>query len=114
MQRIGRFIVAGQLGRGGMGVVLKATDPDGRTVAVKLITKAHPDALARFERESRLLSSFDEKEGVVPLLEVGTAEGHPFLVMPFIEGGTLRDRLARGRLGTEETLKIGRALARAL
>src|SRR5205823_1550498 len=52
--------------------------------------------------------------GFVPLLDVGTTESGPFLVMPLLRGGTLRDRLGRGPLEAAEAVALGRALAGAL
>ncbi len=101
------------VGQGGMGAVFKARSPEGALVAIKLLSRVDAAARARFERERRLLASFSEADGFVPLLDAGEAEGNPYLVMPFLEGGTLRDRL-RGPLGVAETLDLARALAAAL
>jgi serine/threonine-protein kinase len=114
-------IVAGyeigeELGRGGMGAVLRARRvADGRDVAIKVLHRNAPGStIARFERERRLLASFGEAEGFVPLLEQGeTAEG-PFLVMPFLAGGTLRERLKRGPLAIGDSIALARTLAAAL
>ena len=111
--KIGNYEVLGELGRGGLGVVYKARAVDGREVAVKVVLKASREALARFEREQRLLDSFTEEEGFVPVLDSGTEKNAPYLVMPLIPG-TLRQRLDRGPLSVEETRKIGRALATAI
>jgi serine/threonine protein kinase len=112
---IGPYEVLGSIGRGGMGIVFKARSPEGRVVAVKqLIAEAAPSGAARFERERRLLGSLTDQEGFVPLLDAGVAPGGPFLVMPFLPGGTLRRKLASGPLGVDETLRVGRRLADAL
>ncbi len=104
-----------EIGRGGMGAVFKGRSPDGDAVAVKiLLHPEHRKLLARFEREKRLLEELGVEAGFVPLLESGEAPQGPYLVMPFIEGGTLRDRLRRGPLSVEDTAKLGRALAAAL
>ena len=112
--KIGPYEVLGELGRGGMGVVYRARSSPGEEVAVKLLVKTDPEKLARFERERRLLGTFTAREGFVPLLDAGKTSEGPYLVMPLVPGGTLRDRLARGALGIEETLALGRALAAAL
>ena len=112
--RIGPHEVLSELGRGGMGAVFRARSPRGEAVAVKVLLRLDAARLARFERERRLLGSFTAREGFVPLLEAGTHEGTPYLVMPLLEGGTLRERLAAGPLGVDETLSLGRALAAAL
>ncbi|MBI3724794.1 tetratricopeptide repeat protein, partial [bacterium] len=74
---------------------------------------AKTSSLERFEREMRLLSSFEEKDGIVPLLDAGESENGPYLIMPFIGGGTLRERLKRGPLPVAETVALGKALASA-
>jgi WD40 repeat protein len=112
---IGGYAVEREVGRGGMGVVLRARAPDGRTVAIKLLLHASkPEARARFGREQRLLASLGERDGFVPLTGAGDSPRGPFLVMPFLEGGTLRDRMSRGPLGVEEARALGVALATAL
>jgi tetratricopeptide (TPR) repeat protein len=111
---IGPYEVLGELGRGGMGVVYRVRAPDGREAALKLLVKADPDAIARFERERRLLASLGEDEGFVGLLDAGTSPEGTWLVMPLVPGGTLRRRLEAGALGVEETVALGVDLARAL
>ncbi|HZU95249.1 MAG TPA: bifunctional serine/threonine-protein kinase/formylglycine-generating enzyme family protein [Planctomycetota bacterium] len=108
--RFGPYELLEKVGEGAVGVVHRARAPDGRVVAIKIFRGA---ALARIERERRLLASLDE-DGFVPLLDTGTAAGREFLVMPFLEGGTLRSRIEKGPLGVNETVALGRALARAL
>ncbi len=113
--RLGRYEVLSELGRGGMGVVYRARSDDGREVALKVLARTEPAHLARFEREQRLLSSFQEADGFVPLLDSGSAGGTPYVVMPLVPGGTLRGRLAeRGRLTADETAALGRGLGAAL
>jgi serine/threonine-protein kinase len=112
---LGPYQVLGELGRGGMGVVMRGRAPDGRDVAVKvLINQAKTDALARFDRERRMLSAFTEAEGFVPLLDAGSSPQGPFLVMPFVSGGTLRDRMKRGPMPIDDCVAIVLALARAV
>ncbi len=113
--KLGRYEILEEVGRGGMGTVFRARSPEGGDLAIKLLSRpARADAAARFERERRLLASFGEAEGFVPLLDAGLAPAGPFLVMPFLPGGTLRARLSRGPLEIEETLELGKALAGAL
>ncbi len=112
--RIGPYEVLDEIGRGGMGAVYKARAPDGREVAVKVLLNAHGDGVARFERERRLIGSFTARDGFVPLIDSGVFEAGPYIVMPFLAGGTLRDRLERGPLAIEETIALGVALASAL
>src|SRR5277367_2725619 len=97
-----------------MGVVYRARSASGEEVAIKALTRVDSAKLARFERERRLLGTFTARDGFVPLLEAGTTNDGPYLVMALLPGGTLRDRLERGPLSIEETLTLGRALAAAL
>src|SRR5436190_2046618 len=99
-----------------MGAVFRGRSPDGRAVAVKVLLRPDSrDVLARFGRERRLHESLREEEGFVPFLDSGESASGPFIVMPFVPGGTLRQRLDEvTRLGIEETIELGRALAGAL
>ena len=112
--RVGAYEILSKIGEGGTGSVFRARGPDGRELALKLLRHSDEDALARFERETRLLGSLGESEGYVPLLDRGRTREGAFLVMPFLAGGTLRDRLERGPLSVAETLDLGRTLARSL
>ncbi|MBL4847313.1 MAG: serine/threonine protein kinase, partial [Planctomycetes bacterium] len=112
--QIGRYTVDGELGRGGMGVVLRVRDPAGRVVALKLLEKDRSDRAERFAREARLQEQLGEAAGFVPLLDIGTSAHGPFLVMPLLPGGTLRDRLLAGPLGVDEAVELTTTLADAL
>ena len=114
---VGSYPVLGHLGRGGMGIVYLGRDPRlGREVAIKLLsTRLLRDsaALARFEREARLLASISHPNvAVVHSLE--HAEDAPFLTMEVIEGATLAERIADGPLGLETSLDMARQIAAAL
>ena len=112
--RLGDYELLGMVGEGGAGTVYRARASSGAHVAVKILKRGSSAADARFARERRLLGELGEGAGFVPLLDAGEAAGSTFLVMPFVEGGTLRARLQRGKRSVEETLALGRALARAL
>ena len=112
--KIGPYEVLGELGRGGMGIVYRVSGPDGREVALKLLARTDAATLARFEREKRLLDSLGEEDGFVVLLDSGIAPEGPWLVMPLITGGTLREKLERGPLGLEAAVALATTLARAL
>src|SRR4051812_38459191 len=114
--RLGAYEVMGEIGRGGMGVVLRGRGPDGRDVAIKVLLKPGArDALPRFEREMRLLAAVGgEEAGFVPLLASGESREGPWLAMPFVGGGTLRDQLDEGPLPIDRVVTLGRALADAL
>ena len=112
--KIGPYEVLAPVGQGGMGVVHQARGPDGALVAIKLLLRVSDERVARFDREKRLIGVFTARDGFVPLLDSGMSERGPFLVMPFMGGGTLRDRLRKGPLGVDETLALGRTLAEAI
>jgi tetratricopeptide (TPR) repeat protein len=97
-----------------MGVVYRARSPQGADVALKLLARVDRERTARFDRERRLLGALGEADGFVPLVDAGEAREGPFIVMPYLAGGTLRDKLACGALPVEEALSLGVALSRAL
>jgi serine/threonine protein kinase len=114
---IGPYRVLEQLGQGGMATVFKAyhTALD-RCVALKVL---HPvfledkNFLARFEREAKLIARLEHVH-IVPVYDFSNHEGQPYLVMKFIEGETLKARLAHGPLSAHETLEIVVAVGSAL
>ncbi len=113
--KLGPYEVVSQIGRGGAGLVLRVRAPDGRDLALKVLASGtSPEVRARFERERRLLASFGEADGFVPLLDVVETPNGSGLVMPYVAGGTLRARLEDGKLGVDATVTLGRALASAL
>ncbi len=112
--KIGPYDVMEELGRGGAGIVYRVRTPDGRDAALKVLVKADAGTFARFERERRLLASLGEAQGFVGLLDAGSSPGGPWLLMPFVPGGTLRQRLQAGPLGVEETVALGAKQATAL
>lgn len=107
-----------RIGSGGFAVVYKAFQPAfKRPVAVKVITVDVDDrARRRFERECEALGVLSEHPGIVTVHDAGfNAEGRPYLVMSYLSGGSLADRLARnGALGWADTLRVGGQLAGAL
>ncbi|HZU95091.1 MAG TPA: protein kinase, partial [Planctomycetota bacterium] len=111
--QLGRYTVEREIGRGGMGAVYRGRAPDGRPVAIKLLLRpGSRDAAARFDRERRLLAEIGH--GFVPLLDAGATAQGPYLVMPFVGGGTLRDRIERGPMPLDEAVSLGTALATAM
>ena len=111
---IGPYEVLSELGRGGMGVVYRVRASGGDVAALKLLSRAGPESLARFERERRLVAALGEEEGFVGLLDAGASAEGPWLVMPFVPGGTLRARLDAGPLGVDEAVALGIEVASAL
>jgi Protein kinase domain len=105
-------------GRGGMGVVYRATDLDlERTVALKLISAELSDNSGfrrRFEAESKIAASLDHPN-VIPLFHAGEHDGLLYLVMRYVEGEDLRDEIAmHGRLSPERAVSITAQIASAL
>jgi serine/threonine protein kinase len=115
--KLGPYEILSPLGAGGMGEVYRARDSKlGREVAIKVLPEEftqHPQKLARFEREARLLAALNHP-GIATLYGVEEAENQPFLVMELVEGETLADRIARGALPVDEALKISQQIAEAL
>ncbi len=95
----GRYRLDALLGRGGMAEVFRATDTKlARTVAVKVILATHAAEehfLERFLREARMVASL-EHPNILPVYDFGEEGGVPFLVMPYLSGGSLRERLRAG------------------
>src|SRR3954447_8836469 len=91
----GRYRLDELLGRGGMSEVWAATDKElGRRVAIKLLA---PDAdTARFEREARAVASLAHPN-IVQLYDYGQDEGRPYMVLEYVPGGTLEERLAAAK-----------------
>ncbi len=112
-----RYVIERELGRGGMAVVFLAQDiKHGRPVAIKVLRPELAAALGteRFLREIETSARLNHPH-IVPLYDSGDAEGLLYYVMPYIEGETLRDRLARdGRLSLSEALHIVREVGSAL
>ncbi len=116
--RLGPYEILAVLGRGGMGIVLKARDPAlGRTVAIKVLTPTlshHPAARRRFDREARAVAAVGH-EHIVAIHAVDEFRGLPYLVMQYVPGRSLQEKLdTSGPLEVREILRIGTQAARAL
>ncbi|HEV8630230.1 MAG TPA: protein kinase, partial [Thermoanaerobaculia bacterium] len=112
----GRYTVVSELGRGGMGVVYRARDAVlSRDVAVKLVPPqlVGPATRERFQREAQLVARLDHP-AIIAIHDFGDHEGSLFLVMPVVEGRSLRDLLAHGPRPTAEVLELGIQIAEAL
>jgi serine/threonine protein kinase len=108
--KLGPYEIQSPLGAGGMGEVYRARDTRlERTVAVKILP-SHlsdiPEAKQRFDREARAISSLSHPN-ICHLYDVGSQDGTDYLVMEFLEGETLADRLLKGPLPSEQVLKWG-------
>jgi predicted Ser/Thr protein kinase len=115
----GRYVIEARIGRGGMGVVYRATEPGlDRQVAIKLIAPEFADDQKfrrRFERESRLAAAIEHPHAV-PIYEAGEHDGALFLAMRFIDGTDLRTllRVEGGRLDQARAARIVDQVAGAL
>ena len=107
---LGPYEIQSPLGAGGMGEVYRARDTRlDRTVAVKILPahlSVNPEARQRFDREARAISSLSHPN-VCHLYDVGTQGGTSYLVMEYLEGETLADRLSKGALPLNQLLKYG-------
>ncbi|CAA9548432.1 MAG: tolB protein precursor, periplasmic protein involved in the tonb-independent uptake of group A colicins [uncultured Thermomicrobiales bacterium] len=117
---LSRYRIEAQIGRGGMASVYRATDPAfRRTVAIKVLAPhlaRDPQFVERFLREAHS-SAHLQHPHIIPVYDVGEQDGLAFLVMQYVDGGTLRDRLngqEGKRLPTAEALAILRPVALAL
>ena len=108
--KLGPYEIQSPLGAGGMGEVYLARDTRlDRTVAVKILPShlsANPEAKKRFDREARSISSLNHPN-ICTLYDVGQHDGVEFLVMEFLEGETLADRLMKRPLPPDEVLTCG-------
>jgi len=116
-ENVGAYRIAKQLGQGGMATVFKAYHPAlDRYVAIKVMHPAFtgdPNFLARFQREARIVAKLDHPH-IIPIYDFAEHRGHPYLVMRFIEGETLKARMERGPLEIHEVLHITQAVGEAL
>jgi serine/threonine-protein kinase len=116
---LGPYEILAPLGAGGMGEVYKARDTRlDRTVAIKILPEAlaaDPDRRARFEREARAIAALSHPH-ICTIHDVGRHEEIDYLVMEYLDGETLADRLAhaKGPVPLEQVLKIGADIADAL
>lgn len=116
-EKIGRYEVKSELGRGGMATVYRAVDPNsGREVAIKVLPREmmhDPQFRSRFEREIKMIASL-EHPAIVPVYDVGDIDGQPYFVMRFMTGGSLSDLIEKGSIPIEETAKIVEKIAQGL
>src|SRR5215471_18037157 len=115
--RLGPYEILAPLGAGGMGEVYRARDTRlDRIVAIKVLPdhlSSNPELRQRFEREARAVSSLNHPH-ICSLYDVGHQDGIDYLVMEFIEGSPLSNRLENGALPTEQLLRYAIQIADAL
>jgi len=113
----GPYSIVAPLGAGGMGEVYRAKDTRlDRTVAIKVLSAgftADPDSKRRFEREAKTISSLNHPH-ICVLYDIGHQQGIDFIVMEYVQGETLAQRLERGPLPLDQTLRYGAQIAAAL
>lgn len=116
-QKFGRYIIKSEIGRGGMATVFHAYDPRfERDVAIKVLPKEFlhdPQFRTRFEREAKTIALL-EHPAIVPVYDFGEEEGQPFIVMRYMSGGSMSERIAQGPVSLEETVQLFNRLAPAL
>jgi len=115
--KLGPYEIQSPLGAGGMGEVYRALDTRlERTVAIKVLAShlsSSPELKQRLEREAKAISSLNHPN-ICQLYDIGSQAGTDYLVMEFLEGETLAQRLRKGALPLNEIFKIGVAVAEAL
>ena len=117
-EKIGIYEVKAELGRGGMATVYRAYDPRfEREVAVKVLPSellhSDPQFRLRFEREAKIIAQL-EHTAIVPVYDVGEADGQPYFVMRYMNGGSLSERIKAGGLTVEDAARILGAIAPGL
>ena len=114
---LGPYEVLAAIGAGGMGEVYKARDTKlDRDVALKILPDAFvndPERLARFQREAKVLASLNHPN-IAAIYGLEDEGDSPALVLEYVEGPTLQDRIAKGPIPLDEALPIARQIAEAL
>ena len=115
--RLGPYEIVSPLGAGGMGEVYRALDTRlQRHVAIKVLPthlSSNADLKQRFEREAKAISGLQHPH-ICTLFDVGSQDGVDYLVMEYLEGETLADRLKRGPIPIAQLIKMGIELSEAL
>src|SRR5688572_5194065 len=119
-KKLGRFEIVEHLGSGGMGEVYRARDPKfRRDVAIKILPADYtkdPERLQRFEQEAQAVGMLNHPN-ILSVYDTGMTDGSPYLVSEYVEGETLRHKIAAGaiphRKAVEYALQLARGLAAA-
>ena len=117
-QKFGNYTILGPISKGGMSIVYRATQESiGREVAVKVLLKSLVEQdesfLERFYREVQIVARLQHPH-ILPVHDFGVHEGEPYIVMAYLKGGTLSDRIKQGPMSLSEVLAITAQIAGAL
>jgi serine/threonine protein kinase len=114
---LGHYQITSQIGKGGMGEVFQAKNKKlGRNVAIKVLPDEFArdsDRVARFQREAKVLASLNHPS-IAAIYGLEVSDETDFLVLELVEGETLSERLSRGPIPVEESLKLAQQIAEAL
>lgn len=115
--KFGRYEIKSEVGRGGMATVYYAYDPNfEREVAIKVLPSEFlhdPQFRVRFDREAKTVALI-EHPAIVPVYDFGEEDGQPYIVMRFMAGGSLADKLKKGALRVSQVIQMLSVLAPAL
>jgi tRNA A-37 threonylcarbamoyl transferase component Bud32/streptogramin lyase len=116
-QTIGQYRVVEKIGEGGMGAVYKADQPSiSRAVVIKVLASSfaeHPEARDRFRRELEMITRLEHPH-ILPVYDYGEVNGSPYIVMRFMTGGTLHERMHSAGFGRAEAVRLLDQIALAL
>ena len=116
-EKIGRYEVKSELGRGGMATVYRAYDPSfDREVAIKVLPREmlhDAQFRSRFEREIKMVAGL-EHPAIVPVYDVGNEDGQPYFVMRYMTGGSLSSWILKGKFSIQDTARIIEKIAQGL
>ena len=116
VKTLGKYTLGPLLGQGGMGVVYRSVHPQlNRPIAIKVIRSnvTDPQAHQRFMREAQLVAGLVHAH-IIRIFDIDVQDGQPYIVMDFVEGQSLEQRLRAGPLSPEVVLQIMVPLTRAL
>ncbi len=112
--QLGPYEITREIGRGGMGVVYLARDTKlDRDVAIKALPPEladDPERMTRFEREAKVLAQLNHTN-IAGIHGIEEQDGHKYLILEYVEGETLAERLDRGALPVDEALEIAIEIA---